>query len=182
MFEAILTQRLILRAFEPRDAAAFAAYRSDPEVARYQGWDAPYSLDQAERFVREMSAAHPGEPGDWYQTAVELRDGGVLIGDCAFQILREDRRQAEIGVTLARAYQGQGYAREMIEALLEHLFVERGLHRVRANIDPRNHASARLLRGLGFRHEGRFVESLWFKGAWADEDWYALLRREWLPG
>lgn len=29
------------------------------------------------------------------------------------------------------------------------------------------------------RHEGRFVESLWFKGSWASEDWYAILRQEW---
>ena len=137
MFEAIITQRLILRAFEPRDAAAFAAYRSDPEVARYQSWEAPYSLEQAVQFVQDMSAVQPGTPGEWFQAAAELR-GGELIGDCAFQILREDPRQAEIGVTLARAYQGQGYAREMITALLEHLFMERSLHRVRANIDPRN--------------------------------------------
>lgn len=182
MFKPIATPRLILRTFEERDAAAFAAYRSDPDVARYQGWEAPYSLEKAGRFVHEMGNAQPGTPGEWFQAAVELRAGGALIGDCVFQVLREDERQAEIGVTLARAFWGQGYAREMLTALLEHLFVERGLHRVRANIDPRNSASAQLLRRLGFRHEGRFVESLWFKGAWADEDWYALLRREWQSG
>jgi len=37
-----------------------------------------------------------------------------------------------------------------------------------------------LLLRLGFRHEGRIIESLWFKGGWADEDWFALLQREWI--
>jgi RimJ/RimL family protein N-acetyltransferase len=37
------TNRLSLRPMQDADLEPFAAYRSDPEVARYQGWDAPYS-------------------------------------------------------------------------------------------------------------------------------------------
>jgi aminoglycoside 6'-N-acetyltransferase len=174
------TSRLILRPFEDRDVQAFADYRSDPEVARLQGWEAPYSLAQALRFVDEMKSAQPGAPGQWYQLALELKSSGALTGDCAFQVLREDQRQAEIGITLARPYQGQGYALEGVTRLLEYLFDELKLHRVRANVDPQNQASIRLLNRLGFRHEGRFIESWFLKGAWCDEEWYAMLRREWL--
>jgi len=35
----IVTERLSLRPFRVDDLAAFVAYRSDPEVARYQSWD-----------------------------------------------------------------------------------------------------------------------------------------------
>jgi RimJ/RimL family protein N-acetyltransferase len=35
----IVTERLLLRLLGPEDVPAFAAYRSDPEVARYQSWD-----------------------------------------------------------------------------------------------------------------------------------------------
>ena len=46
MFRVLLeTSRLVLRRFAPGDEAAFAAYRSDPEVARYQSWEAPFSLE-----------------------------------------------------------------------------------------------------------------------------------------
>ncbi len=172
------TPRLILRAFEERDAASFAAYRSDPEVARYQGWDTPYPLELAREFVSEMSQRQPGLPEKWYQVALELKAGGALIGDVAFQIL-EDGRQAEIAYTLARACWGQGYASEALARLLDYLFGELDLHRVHANIDPANAASARLLTRAGMRHEGRFMESLWWKGHWADEDWYAILQSEW---
>lgn len=173
------TPRLILRAFENRDIGPFAAYRSDPEVARYQGWEAPFSLEQATRFVNEMKAQTPGTPGAWFQVALELKSGGEMIGDVVFKVLAEDPRQAEIGFTLARAFQGHGYAAEAVKCLLDYLFGTLNLHRVRANCDPQNQSSIRLMEWVGMRHEGRFVESLWFKGRWADEDWYAILRREW---
>lgn len=173
------TPRLIMRPFEDRDTEAFSRYRSDPEVARYQGWEAPYSLEQAARFIQDLQSLHPGTPGNWYQIAIQRKDDGILAGDCAFQILLEDSRQAEIGITLAREYQGQGYAHEAAACLLNYLFQEHQLHRVRANCDPENTASARLLERLGMRHEGRFIESLWLKGRYYDEDWYAILRCEW---
>jgi RimJ/RimL family protein N-acetyltransferase len=53
------------------------------------------------------------------------------------------------------------------------------LRRVRANCDPANTASVKLLQCVGMRCEGHFVKSLWFKGAWTDELWFAILRDEW---
>jgi RimJ/RimL family protein N-acetyltransferase len=38
-FEPLVTERLLLRRSRPEDAEAISAYRSDPEVHRYQGWD-----------------------------------------------------------------------------------------------------------------------------------------------
>ena len=173
------TDRLILRPFQMADAEAFAAYRSDPAVARYQGWEAPYSLAQAENFIEKMVLVQPGMPGDWYQVALELKPSGRLIGDCAFWMLTEAAQQAEIGFTLSPPYQGRGYMTEAVRRLLDSLFETFALHRVRAICDAENAASARLLERLGMRREGHFVENIWFKGRWGSEYWYALLRREW---
>jgi RimJ/RimL family protein N-acetyltransferase len=38
-FEPLLTERLRLRRSMPDDADVIAAYRSDPAVSRYQGWE-----------------------------------------------------------------------------------------------------------------------------------------------
>ena len=169
------TPRLILRTFEERDAAPLAAYRSDPEVARYQGWEAPFSPGKSRAVcLRNGARAVPGAPGEWYQLAIELKSGGAMIGDFAFKVSRWDSHQAEIGYTLAGAYQGRGYASEALSRLLDYLFTDFNLHRVHANIDPENIPSARLCERAGMRHEGRFVQSLWFKGRWASEDWYAI--------
>lgn len=173
------TPRLALRPFEPRDIEPFSEYRSDPQVAQYQGWQVPYTLEQAAQFVDEMRSRVPGADGQWYQLAIELKTTGRLIGDCAFYRLGENLAQAEIGFTLARPFQGQGYASEAVTRLLAYLFDELGLHRVKANTDPANLASIRLLNKVGMRYEGRFIESLWLKGEWVSEDWFAMLRREW---
>jgi len=173
------TARLILRSFEERDIEPFRLYRSDVEVAKYQGWEAPYSLEQAIHFVHEMKNKTTGKPGDWFQIALELKTSAEMIGDCAFVVLAEDEHQAEIGFTLAPSFQGWGYGAEAVTCLLDYLFGDLDLHRVRANCDPRNLASVKLMQKVGMRHEGCFSESLWYKGYWADEDWYAILEREW---
>ena len=85
----------------------------------------------------------------------------------------------QLGITLARAYQGQGYAAEGLTCLITHLFAVFDLHRLSANIDPNNTASANLLARLGFRHEATHRESLWLNGAYVDEALYAILHREW---
>jgi RimJ/RimL family protein N-acetyltransferase len=176
---ALKTDRLQLRPFQESDLPTFAAYRSDPEVARYQSWTPPYSLDQAVAFLEGMKCAQPGTPGTWYQLAVELHSHPGIIGDCAFQVLPHDARQAQIGYTFSRSFQKQGYATEAVRALLDFLFAEYRLHRVTATCDADNVASARLLERIGMRREGHFIENIWFKGAWGDEYSYAILDKEW---
>jgi aminoglycoside 6'-N-acetyltransferase len=173
------TSRLLLRPFQETDLAAFAAYRSDPEVARYQSWTSPYTLDQAMAFLREMELVQAGAPGMWYQLAVERQGRPGLIGDCAFQVFADDERQAQIGFTFSPTYQKQGYATEAVTGLLDYLFGERRLHRVTATCDVENDASVRLLERLGMRREAQFIENIWFKGAWGSEYVYALLDKEW---
>jgi RimJ/RimL family protein N-acetyltransferase len=176
------TSRLILRNFETSDPEAFARYRSDPEVAKYQSWDTPHPLMKADAidFIEAIKQVTPGVPGEWYQVAIEVKGTGETIGDCAFCVLAEDKQQAEIGFTLARTHQGKGFAKEAVMRLLEYLFVELNLHRVRANCDPANVASVKLLQRIGMRCEGHFIKSLWFKGEWTDELWFAILRERWL--
>lgn len=173
------TDRLILRQFDLRDVPAFAAYRSDPEVARFQGWDAPFGDEQAAAFVRSMRRVKPGTPGKWLQLALQVKATGELAGDCAFRVDSGDPRQAAIGLTLARAFQGRGYGHEAMTRLLDYLFFELKLHRVHADCDELNEPAYRSLEKLGLRREAHFVENLWFKGGWASEYWYAILEREW---
>ncbi|WP_432941630.1 GNAT family N-acetyltransferase [Kribbella sp. CA-253562] len=169
------TERLVLRRFRDDDAAALAAYRSMPEVARYQSWDAPYPLEKAIETVRLYAGGDPEQPG-WFQYAIDL--DGVLIGDIGLN-LDETLRQAELGFTLAPAYQGQGYASEAVGALLDHLFTQRNLHRVSAECDARNVASARLLERLGFQREGLRRAASWWKGEWTDDLLFGRLHPDW---
>lgn len=179
-FDRLLTARLVLRRFVPADANAFARYRSIPEIARFQSWDAPYPVERARAFVDWMSEHHPDEPGEWYQLAIATReDPAAIIGDCVMRPRADEPLVTDIGFTLDPSAQGRGYATEAVGALLRYLFEDRGKHKVCADCDTRNDASWRLLERLGFRREGELRESYRDGGAWAGEYLYGLLAAEW---
>lgn len=169
----ILTSaRLTIRPFHFEDARTLADYRSDPDVARYQGWATPFPVEAAARMIEEMT--DPTEPG-WFQYAIE-RDG-TMIGDIGVNT-HENLMQADIGYTLATAHQGHGYATEAVHRMLRHLFTDRGLRRVSAECDARNERSAKLLTRLGFRQEGHRIEHTWIKGEWTDDLLFGLLAKD----
>lgn len=114
------TPRLRLRRFTPGDAKDFVAYRSDPEVARFQDWEFPLSLESAQRLLRSYSRSDPGAPG-WFPYAIEVKADGRVAGDVAVHRQRSGQ-EAELGFSLARDRQGQGYATEAVAAVLRALF------------------------------------------------------------
>ena len=170
------SERLILRPLRPGDAPVLAVYRDDPAVARYQGWELPYTVQDAEVLIAEMAGRIPGDEG-WVQIGLERRGTGALIGDVA---LNTHERQAELGVTLSAAGQGQGYALEGVRALLTHAFGPLKLEQVVAEIDPRNVAVMRLLLLLGFRHKVTSYGTYLHRGEWTDNAVYILTGEEWL--
>ena len=175
----IETERLVLRLLQHEDVPAFAAYRSDPEAARYQSWDTSYTSEDAERLVAAQQGVDFGDPGPWVQVAAVDRATRALCGDCAVRVATDPPRTAEIGVTFAPAWQGSGLATEALGAVVARLFDRHDIHRVYAQADDRNVAVHRLLERLGLRCEARLLEADWFKGEWATLRTYAVLRREW---
>jgi RimJ/RimL family protein N-acetyltransferase len=178
-FTQLLSERLLLRRFTAADLGTFVAYRSDPQVARYQSWDAPYPRQAGEQMIEQLKRCHPDTAGQWFQFALTLRSTGELIGDFASFTDPADDRQAEIGFTLRSGFHGHGYATEAARLMLGYLFGPRGKHRVHASCDARNAASAAVLERIGMRREGWLRESTWFKGEWTDDLLYAMLDREW---
>ena len=177
-FTELRSPRLTLRPVARADAAAICGYRSDPEVARYQSWESFGPADAA-ALVDAQAGTQPGTPGTWFQLALVESATGNVVGDCGLHCRRDDPRQAEVGITVAPARQGRGYAAEAVAAVVDYLFAELGMHRVTAVTDAENAPAAALFRRLGFRREAHFVEHLWFKGRWGGEFVFALLHREW---
>ena len=168
--EPILTPRLRLRPLEPRDAPALSAYRSDPNVARYQSWKVPFSKADALELIQAMRTRDITDLG-WTQIGITTLETDELIGDIGFN--RVDSSTAEIGFTLAAAQQRQGLMREAVHALLESASAT-GVQRITATTDIRNTASQRLLTHLGFALE-RITKDTWLEhGEFFDECQYAL--------
>lgn len=49
------------------------------------------------------------------------------------------------------------------------------MHRIQANLDARNTASAKLCENLGMRREAHFIKDYWNKGEWTDSFIYGML-------
>jgi RimJ/RimL family protein N-acetyltransferase len=177
-FSQTESNRLLLRRFALSDLDSFVAYRSDEGVAQYQSWE-DYTNQDGEEFLSVMASQDFNVPGTWFQIALQEKSSGALIGDLAVHTLEPDGAQVEIGFTLARSFQGKGFASEAIARLLDLLFLELNKHRVIAICDAQNTSAASLLERLHFRREAHMIQNIWFKGAWGDEFQFAMLKDEW---
>jgi RimJ/RimL family protein N-acetyltransferase len=174
------TVRLVLRPFRHGDEADVLAYRSSPDVVRYMPAE-PLHASGASAFIAERSAATAIE-ADEDRIILAVEHDGRVIGDVLIKAGQLADRQAEIGWAFNPGYHGRGFATEAARELLALAFAGLGMHRVWAQLDPRNVASARLCERLGMRREAYFREDIWFKGEWGDTAVYALLASEWRAG
>lgn len=177
-FPTLETERLLLRRIVPEDARALFAFRSDPEVQRYNGGPLAHA-EQAAELVALFEAG--------FQARTRLEWGIVLkgaddrlIGDAGYAHWSQRHRRAEIGYGLARIHWRQGIAAEAVAAILRFGFEGMDLHRIHACPLVENMASVRLLEKLGFRREGIRRDEIWADGAFHDEALYALLRPEYV--
>lgn len=180
-FTPITTERLLIRPFTVRDADALAAWRSHPDVARYQSWAHPFTREDAETLIDEV--VELGEPthDEWWMAAVEERASGEVIGDLAV-FLAWQGRAAEVGYNLHPDHWHRGYAVEAVDAFVTHLFDDRGVTRVFATLHPDNRASAQVLERVGLVFEGHTRSSFWDGDAVSDDWIYGVTaddREEW---
>ncbi|MGW1374051.1 GNAT family N-acetyltransferase [Streptomyces sp. NPDC002446] len=175
----IRTARLDLRPVTHDDFPAVHAYQQRPEVCRYLYWGPLDEAGSRASVATKAARTTLRESGDVLQLAVVVRETGTLVGDVTFVWKSREHRQGGIGYVFNPDHSGRGYATEASRALLKLGFEELGLHRIQAELDGRNTASARLLERLGMRREGHLRENEFLDGTWTDEVVYAMLAREW---
>ena len=118
-------------------------------------------------FLRAGRSPDGGER--WLNWVLRLRETSELIG---FYQATVRPSTCSIGFVLNPTYWGRGYATEAGLAILTRLFESLGVATVTAEIDPRNSASIRLVRRLGFsfaRHDER-----------ANDDIFELTQSDWV--
>lgn len=173
----VISDRLTLRLVEHNDQHDLLAIHSSEEVTRYLPFSAWTSMADAKAWYQRTLMRH-GE-GNAMQFVMHHRALNRVVGTALLFHFEEESRRAEIGYVLGREYWGQGLAHEGLGSLLELAFVELGLRRLEAEINPRNSASGKVLRRLGFKQEGLLRERWSLKGEISDSALYGLLRHEW---
>jgi RimJ/RimL family protein N-acetyltransferase len=177
---AIVTERLLLRAYRLSDVDDLHDIQSRPEVMRYL-YDEVRTREEVEELIQKRIAlTRLQTDDDGLVLAAERQEDGRVIGDVSLTLRSAYHLQGEIGFVFHPDSQGRGYAREAAAAVLHVAFAELGLRRVYGRTDVRNEGSARLMRRLGMRQEAHLRENEIFKGEWSDELVFAILQREWL--
>jgi RimJ/RimL family protein N-acetyltransferase len=170
----IRTSRLELTSPEPGHVRALVPLLDDRTVARWTlHIPHPYTSSDARRYVRRARVQR--QSGRSLGLVIVRRTDGALVGGIGLHNLNDDHASAEIGYWLGRPYRGQGYGSEAARALVKVAFWRLGLHRVEAAVFPGNNASVRLLRGLGFRYEGRARDAVLKNGTWMTDLRFARL-------
>ena len=172
----LATERLRLRPHNADDAEWLHELYSRPDVARYlldEPWTAEVTHDKLTERLAKTDI--DGETG---ALALVIEHDGVPIGDVALWLTDHEHRQGEIGWVLDPAHGGQGFASEAVRAVLALGFDHHRLHRITAQMDARNSASAALARRVGLRLEAHHVQDWFSKGEWTDTLIFARLASE----
>lgn len=162
MLEELRTERLVLRRARLTDVEAMHKIMSDPVTMRYWSTLPHDTLTQTEDWVRSMISPPHAESDDFIVTL-----GGEPIGKTGAWKL------PEVGYLLSRDRWGHGYATEALRAFIDHRRTV-GSTELRADADPRNTASRRLLERLGFEETGHAARTWCIGGEWCDSIYYRL--------
>lgn len=175
---AISTARLNLRMLRRDDVGAVFRIFSDPDVMRY--WSCtPYTEKaQAQELIDNCKRGF--DTREFFQWGIANAEDDKIIGTCTLFALDKKNLRAEVGFALARSYWGKGYMHESMEALFAFAFEPLGMHRIEADVDPRNERCMATLEKLGFQREGYFRERWCVAGERQDSVMFGLLRVDWM--
>ncbi len=102
-----------------------------------------------------------------------------IIGSISISnIIRGPFQSAYIGYKLDKENINRGYMTEALEKIIEIAFEDLDLHRIEANIMPRNKSSLKVVSKLGFENEGLGKKYLKINDIWEDHIHMVLIKEE----
>lgn len=176
-----ITGRLVLKILDESHAPAVVDYYRR-NAAFLQEWDqvredAFYTLEYHRRQLRYERGEM--ETGRLLRLWLLVKADPVqerVIGTVAFNnIVRGAFLSCHLGYRLDKDEVNKGYATEAVGRGIAVMFEEYGLHRIEANIMPKNKPSLRVVEKLGFCAEGLARKYLKINGCWEDHLHMVLL-------
>ena len=176
----LLTERLSIRPLEHADLPGLMPYYSNADFLRYLPNPIWHSMADAEHWYSRVAARHLA--GTSRHFVILDTASTTILGLCMLFNFDAPSERAELGYALGPQHWGLGIMREALTAFIFYALTTGGLRKLDATIDPRNHASRKVLEHFGFRPEGHRREHVQIKGELLDTLLYGLIRRQWLSG
>ncbi len=170
-------RRIRLRAPMEEDIDPLFALFSDPEVMRYWSRDPMRERGEALAYLRSIIEGFvKRELLNWI---IAGRSDNRMIGTCTLYDLQPQHLRAGVGYALSPAEHGKGLAREAVALAIDWAFSELRLHRLEADVEPRNVPSQKLLLALCFQREGLLRGRFCTTQEIQDSLVFGLLAEEW---
>jgi ribosomal-protein-alanine N-acetyltransferase len=152
MIKDLETNRLIIKKTRKEDASFCLDIWLDDEMGKYLS-DPP--RDKAGDTYLSWKENVENYDGCYYFIAVS-KETGNYIGTCS-AVPSEDQKHWDLGYTVHKKYWRQGYATEMIKALIDFCYINGG-RKITAAVAHQNTGSNAVLRKLDFyiEKEGTF--------------------------
>ena len=176
--QQIHTARLRLEPLRAQHAAVVWEPLQDSALYTYLPDDAPSRSNLQRRYAFLERGLSPDGTQHWLNWVAFLRDSMTPIG--SFQATLPKKAPGSFAYIVFPPRWRQGYAREMAQCVLTHLFETHQPPSLYAEIDTRNTGSIRLVESLGLTRVSTTVGADFFKGASSDEYQYSVSREEWL--
>jgi ribosomal-protein-alanine N-acetyltransferase len=179
------TNRLILRELDETFALTVLDYY-ERNKDFLKEWEAEKPEDfftleyQSERLKKDIELMKSGNILKLWLFHKDDKDFSKTIGCINFSnIVRSNLQSCILGYKLDKDELNKGYITEALQKGIEIIFNEYQLHRIEAPIMPRNEASIRVVKKLGFENEGIAKKLLKVNGKWEDHmRWVMLMEKD----
>ncbi|MEN0003509.1 MAG: GNAT family N-acetyltransferase [Bacteroidota bacterium] len=149
--QTLTTPRLLLRPTDEQDAAMVLALLNSPKWLQFIGDRKVYDLEAAKAYIRERMLPQLERLGFSNFTIIRQADGAKMGSVGLYD--REGLEGVDIGFALLPEFEGQGYAFEASQKVLQTAQDVWGVRVIKAITLPENGASMRLLEKLGLRQK-----------------------------
>ena len=174
-FQNLESERLLLRHTTKDDVNEVFEMRSNPEIMKFVPRPLVTSKEEALEHIKLIQTKIEENTGiNW---AITLKGNSRLIGIIGHYRISWENLRSEIGYMILPEYHGKGITSEAVKLLIDYGFKTMKMHSLEAIIDPRNHASAKVLEKNNFVLEGQFKEDTLWQGQWLDTNIYSLLNK-----
>ncbi len=176
------TERLVLKSLEKKDSDMFYNFLMR-NYEFFKPWTPKYSEDYKEMAVHNSKMDFMVKEYTEGRTTkfflFKKDDTSRIIGTTVLSnIVRGPFLSCFLGYRIDENENWNGYATEAVQKVVEWAFSVLNLHRIEANIMPRNTASIKVVEKLGFSYEGSSKKYLQIDGVWEDHLHYAILNEK----
>lgn len=146
----IRTERLLLSPLSLNDDLDVFKMRTTAQMIAYTDSKLDESIEETRSYIEKMKKGV--EEGKWFIWAIRESGSTRLIGSLSLWNFNDSQTTAELGYGLMPEYQGKGYMKEALKAVIDFAFLTLRLERLEAYTEKDNEASIILLKKLDFQY------------------------------